>query len=62
MIKIFRSIIVILDTILQILLRRGLNRSERNNMTDRVRELEDEVDDKEFFIENKKEEKDGVKK
>jgi hypothetical protein len=62
MIKIFRSIIVIFDTILQILLRRGLNRSERNNMTDRVRELEDEVDDKEFFIENKKEEKDGVKK
>ena len=59
MIKIFRSIIVIFDTILQILLRKGMSRSEKNSMTDRVRELEDDVDDEEVI---EIEKKNGVKK
>jgi len=59
MIKILRSIIVIFDTILQILLRKGMSRSEKNSMTDRVRELEDDVDDEEVI---EIEKKNGVKK
>lgn len=47
MIAILRRLIVLFETVLQIFLRIGLKRDERNNMTDRIRDLEDAVDDKE---------------
>jgi hypothetical protein len=54
MINILRKIIVLFGTNLQILLRIGITRGEKNNMADRIRGLEESVDDKEEDIKKEK--------